>query len=56
QFCNSANSSMDKIKKENISKSFCKRVIDLTIDSSSDSYFLVIELDDLGVDIIVNEY
>ncbi|CAG8620902.1 3978_t:CDS:2 [Racocetra fulgida] len=43
---------MDKIKKESMSKSFCKGVIDLTIDSSSESDFQVIELDYLGVDIM----
>ncbi|CAG8764631.1 34459_t:CDS:2, partial [Gigaspora margarita] len=42
---------MDKIKKESVSESFCEGVIDLTIDSSSDSDFPVIELDELGVDI-----
>ncbi|CAG8713899.1 24449_t:CDS:2 [Dentiscutata erythropus] len=43
---------MDKIKKESVSESFCEGVIDLTIDSSSESEFPVIELDDLGVDIL----
>ncbi|CAG8620329.1 6593_t:CDS:1, partial [Racocetra fulgida] len=41
------------IKKESVSESFCEDVIDLTIDSSSESDFPVIELNDLGVDIAV---
>ncbi|CAG8827965.1 22714_t:CDS:1, partial [Cetraspora pellucida] len=40
--------SMDNIKKESVSESFCEEVIDLTINSSSETDFPVIELDDLG--------
>ncbi|RIB00785.1 hypothetical protein C2G38_2232973 [Gigaspora rosea] len=40
---------MDKIKKEGLSASFYEKVIDLTIDSSSKSDFPIIDLDNLGI-------
>ncbi|CAG8556586.1 4820_t:CDS:10, partial [Scutellospora calospora] len=44
---------MDNIKKEkSFSSSFYKEVIDLTIDSSSESNFSTIELDDLEINIM----
>ena len=45
---------MDKIKKEGLSASFYEEVIDLTIDSSSESDFPIIDLDDLGINVTVN--
>ncbi|CAG8561480.1 4761_t:CDS:2, partial [Racocetra persica] len=52
---NSVDSFMDKIKKESVSESFCEGVINLTIDSFSESDFLIIKLNDLGVDITVTD-
>ena len=45
---------MDKIKKEGLSASFYEEVIDLMIDSSSESDFAIIDLDDLGINVTVN--
>ncbi|CAG8831928.1 12937_t:CDS:2, partial [Gigaspora margarita] len=42
---------MNKIKKEGLSASFYEEVIDLTIDSFSESDFPIIDLDNLGINV-----
>ncbi|CAG8703424.1 36297_t:CDS:2, partial [Gigaspora margarita] len=43
---------MDKIKKEGLSTSFYEEVIDLIINSSSESDFPIIDLDDLEINVM----